>query len=231
MSSVAGHLVRIYQMMATELLNTWSSGNVSIRDADADSIYIKPSGVLPGALQANDVSRLWLHNGVWFGLKPSTDTADHLYLYRKFPKLTSIIHTHSPYATAFAAAGRGIPCSLTAIADEFGGGIPCAPFARIGGEEIGKSVARWVEGGYPAVLLEQHGVMTFGYEADPLASSLAALKRAVMLEDCAKTVWLAQTLSGTTMLRSLPQAEIDAAHERYRTSYGQGGTDAAKKVS
>ena len=73
-------------------------------------------------------------------LKPSSDTASHLYIYRHRPDVNGVVHTHSRYATAFAAVGRPIPVYLTAQADEFGGEIPCAGFALIGDEEIGAQV-------------------------------------------------------------------------------------------
>ena len=120
-------------------------------------------------------------------LKPSSDTASHLYIYRHRPDVGGIVHTHSRYATAFAALGKPIPCVLTAIADEFGGPIPCGPFALIGGEQIGKMVVENI-GISPAILLKNHGVFTIGKTA------LDAVKSAVMTEDVAATVWLALQL-------------------------------------
>jgi L-ribulose-5-phosphate 4-epimerase len=122
-----------------------------------------------------------------------------------------VVHTHSPYATAFAAIGEPIPVYLTAQADEFGGEIPCGGFALIGGEQIGKIVVDSI-GDSPAVLLKNHGVFTVGPTAE------AALKAAVMVEDIARTVWIAKQI-GTP--EEIPQELVDKLHHRYKTEYGQ----------
>ena len=122
-----------------------------------------------------------------------------------------MVHTHSPYATAFAAIGEPIPVYLTAQADEFGGEIPCGGFALIGGEQIGKIVVDSI-GDSPAVLLKNHGVFTVGPTAE------AALKAAVMVEDIARTVWIAKQI-GTP--EEIPQELVDKLHHRYKTEYGQ----------
>jgi L-ribulose-5-phosphate 4-epimerase len=121
-----------------------------------------------------------------------------------------VVHTHSNYATAFAAVGRSIPVVLTAIADEFGCEIPCAPYARIGGQQIGKAIVDHI-GPSLAVLMRQHGVFTIGNTVEK------ALKAAVMVEDIAKTVWLALQIGE---IEELPAEEIAANYERYRTRYG-----------
>src|SRR5260370_5969536 len=88
-----------------------------------------------------------------------SDTASHCYIYRQRPDVTGVVHTHSRYATAFAALGKPIPCFLTGMADEFGGPIPCGGFALIGGEEIGQEVVRWLgRTTAPAVIMQNHGV-------------------------------------------------------------------------
>jgi len=121
------------------------------------------------------------------------------------------VHTHSPYATAFAAVGRSIPVCLTAIADEFGGPIPCAGFALIGGQEIGEQVVKHI-GSSPAVLLKQHGVFTVGSSVE------AAVKAAVMVEDIARTVWLAMQLGQP---EEIPPDLVTKLHDRYTNVYGQ----------
>ncbi len=117
-------------------------------------------------------------------MKPSSDTASHLVIYRRRPDVNGVVHTHSRYATAFAAVGRSIPVYLTAQGDEFGCEIPCAGFALIGGEEIGEQVVGHI-GSSTAVLLQNHGVFTIGKTCE------AAVKSAVMVEDIAATVWMA----------------------------------------
>ena len=92
---------------------------------------------------------------------PSSDTASHLYVYRRRDDIRSIVHTHSTFATAWAATGQDIPYSLAAVADEFGGPVPCAGYAHIGTEQIGEQVMRFIDQ-CPAVLLRRHGVFTVG---------------------------------------------------------------------
>ena len=129
--------------------------------------------------------------------------------------MNGVVHTHSAYATAFAALGRPIPVCLTAIADEFGGPIPCAGFALIGGEEIGRIVVASI-GDSPAVLLKSHGVFTIGRTAE------AAVKAAVMVEDAARTVWLALQLGRPA---EIPPDDVARLHQRYTHVYGQEGAD------
>jgi L-ribulose-5-phosphate 4-epimerase len=142
---------------------------------------------------------------------PSSDTDSHLYIYRHRPDVHGVVHTHSNYATAFAALGRPIPVYLTAQADEFGGPIPCGGFALIGGEQIGKIVIDTI-GASPAVLLKNHGVFTVGPTGE------AALKAAVMVEDIARTAWLALQLG---VPQEIPPEDIARLHHRYTHVYGQ----------
>lgn len=141
---------------------------------------------------------------------PSSDTASHLYVYRHRPDVSSVIHTHSDFATAWAATGQEIPCALTAVADEFGGPVPCGGYATIGTEEIGQQIIEHI-GDSPAILLKQHGVFTIGTTIEK------AIKAAVMVEDIARTLTYAKMV-GT--IESLPQADIDANHDRYTNRYG-----------
>ncbi len=193
-------------------LVAWTSGNVSARDPESGYVVIKPSGVKYEAMRPEHMVIVDLDGQVISGdLKPSSDVASHLYIYRHRPDVNGIVHTHSPYATAFAALGRPIPVYLTAIADEFGGPIPCGRFALIGGEEIGKVVVESI-GHSPAVLLKNHGVFTIGKSAE------AALKAAVMVEDAAHTVWIALQL-GTP--DEISPEEVATLHHRYMHEYGQ----------
>jgi len=193
-------------------LVVWTGGNVSGRDPQSGLVVIKPSGVLYDELKPEDLVVLDLDGQVVEGSRgPSTDTASHLYIYRHRPDVFGVTHTHSNYATAFAAVGRPIPVYITGIADEFGSEIPCGDYARIGGEQIGEEIVRAI-GESKAILMKQHGVFTIG------ASPEKAVKTAVMVEDSAKTVWLALQIGQPQVL---PQAEIDANHERYSHRYGQ----------
>ncbi len=190
----------------------WTGGNVSGRDPETGLVVIKPSGVKYPDLRPEHLVVLDVDGKIVEGnLSPSSDTASHLYIYRHRPEVGGIVHTHSPYATAFAAAGKPIPVYLTAIADEFGGPIPVGGFALIGGEEIGKIVVDSI-GSSPAVLLKNHGVFTIGKNAE------AAVKAAVMTEDVARTVWYALQL-GTP--DEIPAEDVAKLHQRYTQVYGQ----------
>jgi len=195
-------------------LVAWTSGNVSARVPGADLMVIKPSGIAyseltPAAMVVCDLAGTVVDGG----LRPSSDTATHAYVYRQMPEVGGVVHTHSTYATAWAARGEAIPCVLTAMADEFGGEIPVGPFALIGGEEIGRVIVSVLTGHRsPAVLLRSHGVFTIGRTARD------AVKAAVMCEDVAKTVHLASARGG---LPALPPEQVDALHKRYQEQYGQ----------
>ena len=204
---------RLNKELERQGLVTMTSGNVSGRDPATNRVVIKPSGVAYERLRAGDMVVVSLEGEVIEGkLKPSVDTATHLCVYRHRSDVNGLVHTHSSYATAFAAVGREIPCALTAIADEFGGPIPVGPYAPIGEEEIGQAIVEHI-GDSRAILMKQHGVFTIG------PSPEAALKSAVMVEDVARTCFLALQLGE---LSPIPPAEVDRAHARYRDRYGQG---------
>jgi L-ribulose-5-phosphate 4-epimerase len=209
-------LAELHQALVDNGLVAWTSGNVSARIPGRDLLVIKPSGVSYDDLTPESMVVCDLQGTRVDGdLSPSSDTASHAYIYRHMPEVGGVVHTHSRYATAWAARGEPIPCVLTAMADEFGGEIPVGPFAPIGGDEIGRAVVGTLTGHRsPAVLLRSHGVFTVG----PTARD--AVKAAVMCEDVAATVHLAASRGD---LAPLPQDQIDALHRRYKTEYGQRG--------
>jgi L-ribulose-5-phosphate 4-epimerase len=195
-------------------LVTWTAGNVSARVPDADLLVIKPSGVSYDELTADTMVVCDLEGRLVDGAhSPSSDTEAHAYVYRHMPHVGGVVHTHSPYATAWAARGEPIPCSLTAMADEFGGDIPVGPFALIGSDAIGRGIVETLSGHRsPAVLMRQHGPFTIG------ATAKAAVKAAVMCEDVARTMHFARQLGP---VERLPAAAVDALYERYQNVYGQ----------
>ena len=205
-------LVELHLELPKNDLVRWTGGNVSVRDPETGLVAIKASGIRYEEMRAEHMVIVDLEGDIKEGdLKPSSDTASHLYIYRHRPDLNGVVHTHSPYATAFAALGRPIPVYLTGMADEFGGPIPCGGFALIGSEAIGKIVVETI-GNCPAVLLKNHGVFTVG------ASGEAAVKAAVMVEDVAKTTWLALQLGQPDVIS--PE-DIAKLHHRYTNVYGQ----------
>jgi L-ribulose-5-phosphate 4-epimerase len=195
-------------------LVAWTSGNVSARLAGSGLMVIKPSGVgyddlTPASMVVCDLDG----RPVSQGLSPSSDTATHAYIYRQMPEVGGVVHTHSTYATAWAARAEPIPCVITAMADEFGGEIPVGPFALIGGEAIGQGVVATLTGHRsPAVLMASHGVFTIG------GTVQAAVKAAVMCEDVARTVHLARAFGEVPPLAA---DQVDALHARYKNYYGQ----------
>lgn len=205
-------LVHLHLELPKNDLVRWTGGNVSARDPETGLVVIKASGIRYEEMRPQHMVVMDLQgNRVEGAFKPSSDVYSHLYVYRHRPDVGGVVHTHSRYATAFAAVGREIPCVLTAMGDEFGGPIPCGGFALIGDEAIGKIVVESI-GKSPAVLLKNHGVFTIGKNAT------AAVKAAVMTEDVAATVWLALQL-GTPDI--IPQEDVDKLHLRYTTVYGQ----------
>jgi L-ribulose-5-phosphate 4-epimerase len=195
-------------------LVSWTAGNVSARVPGADLMVIKPSGVSYDDLGPDTMVVTDLHGNLVEGeLAPSSDTAAHAYVYRHLPEVGGVAHTHSPYATAWAARGEPIPCVLTMIADEFGGDIPVGPFALIGDDSIGRGIVDTLRGSRsPAVLMRNHGPFTVGRDAR------AAVKAAVMLEDVARTVHFAHQL-GTP--DAIDQQHVDRLYARYQNVYGQ----------
>lgn len=202
-----GHLVR-------SGLVAWTSGNISGRVDGTDCFVIKPSGVEydvlePGAMVVCDASGAVVEGDH----APSSDTAAHAYVYRAMPEVGGIAHTHSAYASAWAARAEAIPCVLTAMADEFGGEIPVAPFALIGTEAIGEAAVSTLSGHRsPAVLLQNHGVLAIG------PTPRAAVKAAVMCEDAARTVHLSRQLGDPV---AIAPDDVDRLYRRYQDAYGQ----------
>jgi L-ribulose-5-phosphate 4-epimerase len=191
-------------------LVVWTSGNFSVRDPGTGYVVIKPSGVKFEDLKPEQMVVVDLDGNTIEGdLKASSDTASHLYIYKHMGEVNGVVHTHSNYATAFAALGKPIPSVLTAIADEFGGSIPCGGFALIGGDEIGRQVVEHI-GHSPACLLKNHGVFTIGPTGEK------ALQAAVMVEDSAKTVWIALQM-GTP--DEISTGDIEKLNQRYTNIY------------
>ncbi|MEU5725510.1 L-ribulose-5-phosphate 4-epimerase [Micromonospora sp. NPDC047738] len=206
----------LHAQLTAYRLVAWTAGNVSGRVPGRDLMVIKPSGVDYADLTADSIVVCDLDGNLVEGdLNPSSDTAAHAYVYRHRPDVGGVVHTHSTYASAWAARGEPIPCVLTAMADEFGGEIPVGPFAMIGDDSIGRGIVETLSGHRsPAVLMRNHGVFTIG------STPRDAVKAAVMCEDVARTVHLARQL-GTP--RAIDPVDVDRLYARYQNVYGQPG--------
>ncbi len=201
-------------------LVVWTAGNVSERirmpaGAGAEDLFvIKPSGVsyddlTPAAMVVCDLAGALVDGD----RSPSSDTAAHAYVYRHLPHVGGVVHTHSTYATAWAARGEPVPCVLTMMADEFGGPIPIGPFALIGDDSIGRGIVETLRSSRsPAVLMRNHGPFTIGPDAR------SAVKAAVLCEEVARTVHIARQLGAPIQIAG---ADIDRLYDRYQNVYGQ----------
>lgn len=199
------------QLVKNQLV-MWTSGNVSARDPQTGLIVIKPSGVLFDELTPDKMVVVNLEGEVIEGtLKPSVDTASHLYVYKYKKDVNGIVHTHSPYATSFAIRGEPLPIYTTTSAAVFGKEIPVSDFAYIGEEEIGQQIVEKI-GDSPAILLRSHGIFTVAKDA------LSAVKYAVVLEETAQVVHLS-LLRGN--IKPLPSDVIEKGFDIYKKTYGQ----------
>lgn len=212
--AVRADVAALHRQLVRYGLVVWTGGNVSGRVPGTDLFVIKPSGVdyddlTPESMIVCDLGGVVLEGD----FAPSSDTAAHAYVYRHMPEVGGVVHTHSPYATAWAARGEPVPCVITGQADEFGGEIPVGPFAIIGDESIGEGIVATLTGHRSrAVLMQNHGVFTIGRNARD------AVKAAVMAEDVARTVHLARQLGDPI---PIPPDTIDALFNRYQNVYGQ----------
>lgn len=216
--AVRQNVARLHEQLVRYGLVVWTGGNISGRVPGEDLFVIKPSGVSYDDLAPENMILCTLDGQVVPGSlgserSPSSDTAAHAYVYRTMPEVGGVVHTHSTYATAWAARAEPIPCVITAMADEFGGEIPVGPFAIIGDDSIGRGIVATLTGHRSrAVLMQNHGVFTIG------ADSRDAVKAAVMAEDVARTVHIARQ-GGATV--PIPAEAIDRLFDRYQNVYGQ----------
>jgi L-ribulose-5-phosphate 4-epimerase len=204
----------LHEQLTRYALVVWTAGNVSARVPGHDMLVIKPSGVSYDDLTPENMVVCDLFGRVVDGdYAPSSDTDAQAYVYRHMPHVGGVVHTHSTYATAWAARAEPIPCVLTMCADEFGGEIPVGPFAIIGDDSIGRGIVDTLcESRARAVLMQNHGVFTIG------SNPKDAVKAAVMCEDVARTVHIARQLGDPV---AIDQVHIDALFDRYQNVYGQ----------
>jgi L-ribulose-5-phosphate 4-epimerase len=213
-ASLRAEVARLHAELPRWGLVVWTAGNVSARVPGHDLLVIKPSGVSYDELTPESMVITDLKGNLVEGDgSPSSDTAAHAYVYKHMPEVGGVVHTHSTYATAWAARGEPIPCVLTMMADEFGGEIPIGPFALIGDNSVGRGIVETLrEHRSPAVLMQNHGPFTIGKTAK------AAVKAAVMCEEVARTIHIARQLGEPL---TIAQSDVDSLYVRYQNAYGQ----------
>ncbi|EKS7814503.1 L-ribulose-5-phosphate 4-epimerase [Edwardsiella piscicida] len=210
-------------------LVTFTWGNVSAIDRQRGYVVIKPSGVAYEALTPAAMVVVDLDGRIVAGaLRPSSDTPTHLALYRRYPQLGGIVHTHSTHATAWAQAGRAIPALGTTHADYFDGDIPCTralsaaeidhDYEHHTGRAIIETLAQRDPSHMPGIVVHQHGPFAWG------ESAAQAVHNAVVLEEVAKMAWIAYSLN--PRLAPLDRALRDKHFRRKHgpdAYYGQRG--------
>ena len=208
------HVAALHAYLTRYELVTWTSGNVSERVPGMDLFVIKGSGVEYDELTWEGITVCDLDGNAVDGVKkPSSDTDAHAYVYRHMPEVGGVVHTHSTYATAWAARGESIPCVLTMMGDEFGGTIPVGPFALIGDDSIGRGIVETLQASHsPAVLMQNHGPFTIGKDAR------SAVKAAVMCEEVARTVHISRQLGEPL---PIDPGQIESLYARYQNVYGR----------
>ena len=204
------------------VLFTW--GNVSGIDRSKGLMVIKPSGVPYEKLTAGNMIVVDLNGKIaWGEGNPSSDTATHLRLYKAFPDICGIVHTHSTYATAFAQAGLSLPAYGTTHADYFHGAVPCTRMLSAGeiqgeyeletGNVIVEAIANTDPNAMPGVLVNNHGPFTWG------ASPSDAVHNAAVLEECAKMAWISRCLNP-----DMPPVKQVLLDRHYYRKHGPGAT-------
>jgi L-ribulose-5-phosphate 4-epimerase len=213
-ADVRREVAQLHAELPRNELVVWTAGNVSARVPGHELLVIKPSGVTYDELTPENMVVTDFQGTLVEGEHaPSSDTAAHAYVYAHLPWVNGVVHTHSTYATAWAARGEPIPCVLTMMADEFGGEIPVGPFALIGDDSIGQGIVATLSGSRSkAVLMQNHGPFTVG------ASARAAVKAAVLCEEVARTVHISRQLGEPL---PIAQSDVDRLYDRYQNAYGQ----------
>ena len=202
----AGKKLKEYKLI------TLTGGNVSGRDKETGYIVMTPSGMEYDLLNLEDITVTDLDGNLIEGIRnQSSDLKTHLQIYRAKEEINGIIHTHSSFASCFAVLNESIPVTSTTMANEIGGEVPVSKYAPVGSDELGINIIEKI-GEQKAVLLESHGVFTYG---ENVAHALIA---AVMLEDAAKVYYLAKSIGEP---KALPEEEVKRASELFKNVYGQ----------
>ena len=216
-------------MLKQSNLITLTWGNVSAKDEESGLIIIKPSGVSYDTMKPEDMVVVDLDGNTVEGTyRPSSDLPTHLYLYKQFPSLGGIVHTHSTFATAFAQSGKEIVAYGTTHADAFYGSIPCtrdlteAEISEAYEWNTGKVIAEAVRDfiAVPGIIVKNHGVFTWG------ETSEKAVENAITLEEVAKMAFLTEQINPS--IQRIDQHLLDKHYLRKHGKnayYGQRETE------
>jgi len=203
-------VVNAAQEMLTQGLVRGTWGNVSVRLPDRPGMLITPSGMDYKAMTPGDIV-LIEGNTVAGRWKPSTETPLHQAIYDKRSDVRAVVHTHSPYATAFAVAGRPIPPITEEIAQVIGGSVEQAPYAPCGSSALANGAVKYL-GSKQAVLLAKHGLVGVGRDLKE------ALLSCIIAEKAAQIAIFAQVLGGYV---ELGPSEVKVLRDNYLNNYGQ----------
>jgi L-ribulose-5-phosphate 4-epimerase len=193
-----------------------TAGNFSVRDLDTGLIAISPSGMSYPAIAPADVVIVDEHGSVRDGVRtPSSETPMHTMIYRERPHVRSIVHTHSHYSTVVSVIRPCLPPILTEVCLVVGPRVPVTRYGLTGLDDIGRSVVEVMDDGIKAVILKNHGLITFGQTFNE------AMTIAMVVEEAAKVYVHALAANGGREPDLVPESLIPEMRERFLASYGQ----------
>jgi len=188
MTNTKAELLKYYKRSFAEKLMKGTSGNASIYDEKSNSIFITPSGIDHETMTEDDLVQLDFDGNTIAGKhKPSSEWQMHIRIHRKCDHAQAVLHTHSPYATAFAVIDEAIPYALAEMKYWTDGAIPVSPFGPIGSEKLGINVTETLKG-RSTCLMQNHGTMAIG------PTMQLAYLRAAYIEDAAQISSIAKSI-------------------------------------
>ena len=220
------------------VLFTW--GNVSAIDRESGLVVIKPSGVSYDGMKPSDMVVVDLEGKVVEGdLNPSSDTPTHLVLYKAFPEIGGVVHTHSTFATAWAQAGRDIPVLGTTHADYFYNDIPCTrdmkkkevfgEYEKETGNVIVERFSAMKPMDTPAVLVKNHGPFTWGTDADNAVYNAVVLEEVAKMAFIAKSIHLSSNIYMGPLESNKPSMNMHLVEKHYSRKHGPNAYYGQKK--
>lgn len=195
-----------------------TAGNFSLRDRESGLVVISPSGIPYHDIQAEDVVVVNLDGNVVDGVRrPSSEAPMHTMVYRMFPQIDAVVHTHSHYSTVVSTIRDVLPPILTEVCVVLGATVPVTRYGLTGLPDIGESVVEAMEDNDKAVIMRNHGLITFGKSFEE------AMLYAMIVEESAKVYVNALAANGGREPHLVPPDLIPGMRERFVASYGQPG--------